>query len=85
MTAWPVDSFLTQCRPLSVSMGNAIKFIKWHITNIPGDMSDMRAKEIIKDHIDNYYTEKIKLAGDAISEFASSKIADDDVIVVYAW
>ena len=33
-------SFLTQCRPLSVSMGNAIKYLKYHITQTPQEMSD---------------------------------------------
>lgn len=28
-------SFLNQCRPLSASMGNAIKYIKKEISNIP--------------------------------------------------
>ena len=31
-------SFLTQCRPLSVSMGNAIKYLKLQITHTPPDM-----------------------------------------------
>eukprot|EP00118_Oscarella_pearsei_P011180 m.73200 g.73200 ORF g.73200 m.73200 type:complete len:75 (+) comp35828_c0_seq2:254-478(+) len=31
----PYISFLSQCRPLSVSMGNAIKHIKLHISTIP--------------------------------------------------
>ena len=34
------SSFLTQCRPLSVSMGNAIKYVKFHISQIPQDMPD---------------------------------------------
>ena len=30
-----IYSFLTQCRPLSVSMGNAIKYLKLQITQTP--------------------------------------------------
>ena len=33
-------SFLNHCRPKSVSMGNAIKHIKWNINQIPGTMKD---------------------------------------------
>ena len=34
-------SFLEQCRPLSVSMGNAIKAVKHEITHeIPNDMNE---------------------------------------------
>ena len=33
-------SFLTQCRPLSVSMGNAIKYLKLQITHTPPDMAE---------------------------------------------
>ena len=35
-----VFRFLTQCRPLSVSMGNAIKYLKLQITQIPPSMSE---------------------------------------------
>jgi len=34
-----VDSFLNQCRPLSVSMGNAIKYLKKQITNISSSLN----------------------------------------------
>lgn len=33
-------SFLTQCRPLSVSMGNAIKYLKLQITHTPPNMAE---------------------------------------------
>ena len=35
-----LSSFLTQCRPLSVSMGNAIKYLKLQITHTPPDMAE---------------------------------------------
>lgn len=38
----PNISFLTQCRPLSVSMGNAIKYLKLQITHTPPDMAEDR-------------------------------------------
>lgn len=33
-------SFLTQCRPLSASMGNAIKFLKKEISSLPGTIRE---------------------------------------------
>lgn len=33
-------SFLNQCRPLSASMGNAIKYIKKEISNIPSSCKE---------------------------------------------
>lgn len=36
----PLHSFLSQCRPLSASMGNAIKYIKKEISNIPSQCKE---------------------------------------------
>ncbi|XP_031656307.1 translation initiation factor eIF2B subunit delta isoform X5 [Oncorhynchus kisutch] len=40
----PYISFLNQCRPLSASMGNAIKYIKKEISNIPSQCKEEEAK-----------------------------------------
>ncbi len=37
-------SFLSKCRPLSVSMGNAIKHLKLKISNIPPDVSEAEVR-----------------------------------------
>ena len=42
-----LNRFLNQCRPKSVSMGNAIKYIKWHINHIPSDMSDVEVSVLL--------------------------------------
>ncbi|KAJ8322255.1 hypothetical protein KUTeg_000726 [Tegillarca granosa] len=82
----PYISFLNQCRLLSVSMGNAIKYLKWNITHIPSDISDSEAKAMLYEGIDGYIQEKIILAADAISDHvkAEKKIINGDVIVVFA-
>lgn len=80
----PNISFLNHCRPKSVSMGNAIKHIKWHISQTPGTMKDSEAKEQLKEAIDDFSRERITLAATAISHEASSKIADGDVILIYS-
>ncbi|XP_072042450.1 translation initiation factor eIF2B subunit delta-like [Amphiura filiformis] len=80
----PIINFLNQCRPKSVSMGNAIKYVKMQITHMPGDISDAEAKRILCEAIDNYVREKIILAAEAISKsYASQKIIDGDVILIF--
>ncbi|KAL7871815.1 hypothetical protein SRHO_G00067980 [Serrasalmus rhombeus] len=79
----PYISFLNQCRPLSASMGNAIKYIKKEISNIPSQCKEEEAKKKLLLCIDNYVNEKITLAAKAISKCAIDKISDGDVILVY--
>ncbi|XP_031092675.1 translation initiation factor eIF-2B subunit delta-like isoform X3 [Ipomoea triloba] len=40
-------SFLNECRPLSISMGNAIRFIKARIAKLPVALSESEAKMIL--------------------------------------
>lgn len=80
----PYISFLNQCRPLSVSMGNAIKYVKWHIAQTPASLTDAEAKQKLYDLIDDFLKERILLAAQAISNEASSKISNGDVILVYS-
>ncbi|XP_053917856.1 translation initiation factor eIF-2B subunit delta isoform X2 [Cuculus canorus] len=79
----PHISFLNQCRPLSASMGNAIKFLKKEISSLPDTLREEEAKEKLQDTIDKYLREKILLAAEAISRSAFEKINDNDVILVY--
>ncbi|NWI67039.1 EI2BD factor, partial [Todus mexicanus] len=79
----PHISFLNQCRPLSASMGNAIKFLKKEISCLPDTLREEEAKEKLQETIDKYLREKILLAAEAISRSAFEKINDNDVILVY--
>ncbi|XP_069350947.1 translation initiation factor eIF2B subunit delta isoform X4 [Eulemur rufifrons] len=82
----PYISFLTQCRPLSASMYNAIKFLNKEITGVSSSKREeevMSAKSELRIAIDRYVQEKIVLAAQAISRFAYKKISDGDVILVY--
>ena len=45
----------------------------------------MQAKDRLQKVIDDFYREKIVLAGTAICKTSESKIKDGDVIMVYAW
>ncbi|XP_036352711.2 translation initiation factor eIF-2B subunit delta isoform X2 [Ochotona princeps] len=79
----PYISFLTQCRPLSASMYNAIKFLNKEITGVSSTKREEEAKAEIRAAIDRYVQEKIVLAAQAIVRFASQKISNRDVILVY--
>ncbi|XP_042177289.1 translation initiation factor eIF-2B subunit delta-like [Oncorhynchus tshawytscha] len=79
----PYISFLNQCRPLSASMGNAIKYIKKEISNIPSHFKEEEAKTKLQTCIDRYINENVVLAAKAISKYAIEKISDGDVILVY--
>ncbi|XP_012736173.2 translation initiation factor eIF-2B subunit delta isoform X1 [Fundulus heteroclitus] len=79
----PYISFLNQCRPLSASMGNAIKYIKKEISNIPSQCKEEEAKSKLLHCIEWYIKEKIILAAKAIAESSIEKISDGDVILIY--
>ncbi|XP_034755921.1 translation initiation factor eIF-2B subunit delta isoform X2 [Etheostoma cragini] len=79
----PYISFLNQCRPLSASMGNAIKFIKKEISNIPSQCKEEEAKSQLLSSIKCYIDEKIILAAKAIAKSSIEKISNGDVILVY--
>ncbi|XP_066450446.1 translation initiation factor eIF2B subunit delta isoform X2 [Eleutherodactylus coqui] len=79
----PAISFLNQCRPLSASMGNAIKYVKKEISNISRQMSEDEAKAHLYQCIDGFIHEKIGLAAQAIAKSAAEKISEDDVILVF--
>jgi len=81
----PCISFLSQCRHLSVSMGNAIKFLKQHINQSPMDVTEKEAKERLIASIDDFINERVILAGQAISNFAKAKIHDGDKVLVYGF
>ena len=73
----------TQCRPHSVSMGNAFTFLKLAVAALDRDMSLEEVKEVLVETIDAYIHERVDVADEAISKHASSKIVDGDVILTY--
>ncbi|XP_014846265.1 PREDICTED: translation initiation factor eIF-2B subunit delta isoform X3 [Poecilia mexicana] len=79
----PYISFLNQCRPLSASMGNAIKYVKKEISNIPSQCKEEEAKQKLLKCIEWYIKDKIILAATAIAESSIEKISDGDVILIY--
>ncbi|XP_007033339.2 PREDICTED: translation initiation factor eIF-2B subunit delta isoform X2 [Theobroma cacao] len=76
-------SFLIECRPLSISMGNAIKFLKSRIAKLPLSLSESEAKASLMLDIDRFINEKIILADKVIVKHAVTKIRDGDVLLTY--
>ncbi|KAH0622982.1 hypothetical protein JD844_025936, partial [Phrynosoma platyrhinos] len=79
----PYISFLNQCRPLSASMGNAIKFLKKEITALPAATREEEAKGLLQEALAKYEREKIFLAAQAVCKLAFEKIHNGDIILVY--
>ncbi|KAL8231786.1 hypothetical protein R6Q57_001564 [Mikania cordata] len=76
-------SFLIECRPLSISMGNAITFVKNLITSLPLTLSESEVKATLSSEINNYINEKIILADKVMVRHAVTKVRDGDVLLTY--
>ena len=72
-----------QCRPHSVSMGNAFSFLKLAVANLERDAEWTEARQILLESMEAYVTERIEYAGKAISRHAGSKIQEGDIILVF--
>lgn len=77
--------FLTQCRPLSASMGNAIRWLKMQVANVDSTLLDESSRNLLVASIDQYIQEKILFAEKRIVELGLTKIADGDVLLTYAF
>eukprot|EP00761_Pharyngomonas_kirbyi_P014329 gb/GECH01014359.1/.p1 GENE.gb/GECH01014359.1/~~gb/GECH01014359.1/.p1 ORF type:complete len:420 (+),score=108.84 gb/GECH01014359.1/:1-1260(+) len=80
----PLINFIKKCRPMSVSMGNAIKYFKVKVHKLDPTLSEDKAKEELIEWIDTFIFERIKCADKVISEHGISRINDGDVILSYA-
>ncbi|KAL6182942.1 hypothetical protein ACLB2K_044354 [Fragaria x ananassa] len=76
-------SFFIECRPLSISMGNAIRFIKSRVAKLPLSLSESEAKSTLCSEIDRFLNDKIIVADKVIVRHAATKIRDGDVLLTY--
>ena len=81
----PQITFLKECRPISVSMGNAIRYLKSKINGLKPAIPEKEAKEILVESIDEYIHHNIDLAAEQIAITACEKIRDGDVLLTYGW
>eukprot|EP01090_Pellita_catalonica_P022391 TRINITY_DN8683_c0_g1_i2.p1 TRINITY_DN8683_c0_g1~~TRINITY_DN8683_c0_g1_i2.p1 ORF type:complete len:604 (-),score=113.70 TRINITY_DN8683_c0_g1_i2:1192-3003(-) len=79
----PQIQYLIDCRPLAISMGNAIKYVKRMIHESQGLRDDVAKDNLIK-AIDEYIEDQIINASEAIAGYGMSKINNGDVILTYA-
>lgn len=75
---------IKSARPLSVSMGNAIRWLKLEITNLGIDLSDAEAKEYLTEQIETFIRVRLEYADRVIVETAVNSINDGDIILTYA-
>ncbi|KAH9999370.1 hypothetical protein BJV77DRAFT_939808, partial [Russula vinacea] len=77
-------SHLVSARPMSVTMGNAIRQLKLEISGSDIDLPEQDAKDALCGKIDNYIRDRIIIADQVIQETAMKKIHDGDVVLTYA-
>ncbi|KAL9639401.1 MAG: hypothetical protein Q9164_000942 [Protoblastenia rupestris] len=75
--------YLVSCRPLSVSQGNAIRWLKVIISAIDINTPEHQAKNELCLAIDNFIRERITVADQVIAANAAERIKDGDVIMTY--
>ncbi|KAH7931285.1 IF-2B-domain-containing protein [Leucogyrophana mollusca] len=80
----PQITHLVSARPMSVTMGNAIRQLKLEISGSDIDLPEQDAKDALCLKIDNYIRDRIIIADQVIQEIAGNKIKDGDVILTYA-
>ncbi|RDW63111.1 translation initiation factor eIF2B subunit delta [Aspergillus mulundensis] len=77
-------TYLSTCRPLSISQGNAIRALKLAISSIDPSVPEAQAKTTLCEFIDSFIREKITVADQVIAGSAAQKIKDGDVVVTFA-
>jgi translation initiation factor eIF-2B subunit delta len=82
----PSFTYWTQeCRPHSVSMGNAFTFVKSAVVAaLDRDMAWEDCRLVLQESIDAYIQERINYADLAIASVAFEMISNGDVILTYA-
>ena len=80
----PQINYLVQFRPLAISMGNAIRYLKCKIAELPPELAEAESKQHLYETIDLYIQNRINLADELIAELGNTKIINGDVIMVYS-
>ena len=80
----PWVRFLSDCRPLSASMGNAIRFLKMKIAKLSPQEDEEGARRIVCDEIQGFIRGRITLADEVIVSSCVERISDGECIMTYA-
>jgi translation initiation factor eIF-2B subunit delta len=76
-------SYINLARPLSVSQGNSIRWLKKLISALDPDLAESEAKRFLCEAIDQFIREKITLADEVIAREAGERIVDEDIILTF--
>ncbi|KAI0423631.1 hypothetical protein F5Y09DRAFT_203300 [Xylaria sp. FL1042] len=79
----PQIEYLSACRPMCFSMGNAIRWLKLQVSKIDPDVPDFEAKKQLCASIDAFIQERINFADVVITQKAADFIKNGDVVLVY--
>ncbi|KAG7354799.1 translation initiation factor, aIF-2BII family protein [Nitzschia inconspicua] len=72
-----------ECRPHSVSMGNAFTFVKSSVASLERDLPLDEAKMILRETIERYLLERLEYADRAIAQHAMTKLQNGDVLLTF--
>lgn len=75
--------YLKTGRPLALSMGNAIRWLKQRISIIPITVSDDEARAQLVEEIDNFIVEKIVMADRVIVQYANKHISSGSKVITF--
>ncbi|CAN6659066.1 hypothetical protein TRVA0_031S00738 [Trichomonascus vanleenenianus] len=75
--------YLKTGRPLSISMGNSIRWLKQEISKVSIDISEAQAKQELIEQIENFIRERIDVADQVIVASASATVEDGAVVLTY--
>lgn len=73
------------CRPHSVSMGNAFTFLKTAVASLDREVSLEDAKQELEETIERYLQERLDYADRAIAQHALTKIHDGDILLTFGY
>lgn len=80
----PQIEYLTGCRTMCFSMGNAIRMLKSKInTLVENNTSDEESKETLSQAIESFLQERVLYAEVAIAKKANTLIHDGDTVLTY--
>lgn len=75
--------YLKSARPLSLSMGNGIRWLKQEISHVSIDTLEQDAKAALMQKIDDFIRERIELSGQLIIENSSHHITDGCTVLTF--
>lgn len=80
----PQIDYLKSCRPISESMGNAIRWLKKLVVEIDPNTPEQKAKDELCDRIDTFISERITVTDQAIASSAAQQIKPRAVVLTFA-